>query len=680
MNFKLKDIFYGGDYNPEQWDEATWEEDIRLMKHYKVNAVSLAIFSWARLQKDEDTFDFSWLDKIINKLWENKIYVILATPSAAQPAWLSRKYPSILPVNIEGHKMKHGRRSNFCPNSSIYKQFTARMAEKLAERYKDNPSVILWHISNEYGTYCYCENCTMEFQKWLKRKYGTIENLNEKWYTHFWGHTFYSWEEIEAPSYLSEGLQKALGERDGTCFQSISIDYNRFMSESILNCYKNEAEVLKRITPQIPVTTNLMGAFKPLDYFKWAEEMDIISWDSYPSNTDSDSNRAFSHDLMRGIKKQEPFLLIEQTPNQTNWQWFNAVKRPGVMRLWSYEAMAHGADSVMFFQMRQSRGACEKFHGALIPHTGHENTRIGRELTALGEELSRLGGVLKDSRVISRAAIMFDWSNWWAVEYSSGPSVHLRYVEQVQKYYKTFFDLNINVDIIKPTDSLEAYDIVAAPVLYMVGEEAVKNIEAFTAKGGTFITTFFSGIVDENDLVILGGYPGAFRKLLGIWVEETDALYPGAKNEIVMEAATIGERKNYECELICDVIHSEGASVIASFGREFYAGHPAVTENNFGKGHAVYIGTSPEQVFLTQIIKHYCDKHDIKPFIPPQSGIEVVQRKKGDKVFTFILNHKDEEILISLPKGEYKDLLGRELVNNECVLEKKGVLILQSNS
>jgi len=679
INYKLKDIFYGGDYNPEQWDEEVWEEDIRMMKLYKVNAVSLSVFSWAKLQLDDNIYDFLWLDKIIDKLWENKIYVILATPTAAQPAWMSKKYPSILPVNVEGHKMKHGRRSNFCPSSTVYKDFSSKIAEKLADRYKDHNAIILWHVSNEYGTYCYCENCAKEFRTWLKKKYKTIENLNEKWYAHFWGHTFYEFDEIEPPSNLSEILPGALGNRDGTCFQAISIDYNRFMSDSILSCYDNEAKVLRRITPDIPITTNLMGAYKPLDYFKWGEHLDVVSWDSYPSNSDSTSNRAFSHDLMRGVKGQESFLLMEQTPNQTNWQHFNALKRPGVMRLWSYQAMAHGADSILFFQWRQSRGACEKYHGALVPHAGHENTRIGRELRVLGEELSKLGSIIKDSKADSKVAIMFDWSNWWAVEFSSGPSIALNYVEQIQKYYKAFHDLNISVDIIKPTDDLSKYKIVLAPVLYMVNDETVKSVESFTKSGGTFITTFLSGMVDESDLVILGGYPGAFRKLLAIWVEEIDPLYPGIKNEIVKTDNSFIDKDTYECELICDVVHSEGAKVLATFGKEFYAGSPSVTENSFGEGKAVYIASAPEQDFIKMLIKHYSEISNINSIITPQIGVEVSQRKKEREIFTFVLNHNEEEVKINLSGvGDYVDLLGKMAKDNEYILESKGVLILQS--
>jgi len=679
INYKLKDIFYGGDYNPEQWDEEVWEEDIRMMRLYKVNAVTLSVFSWAKLQLDENTYDFVWLDKIINKLWENKIYVILATPTAAQPAWMSKKYSSILPVNVEGHKMKHGRRSNFCPNSSVYKGFASKIAEKLAERYKDNEAIILWHVSNEYGTYCYCENCAKEFRIWLKKKYKTIENLNEKWYAHFWGHTFYDFDEIEPPSNLSEILPGALGDRDGTCFQAMAIDYNRFMSDSILSCYDNEAKVLKRITPNIPITTNLMAAFKPLDYFKWAQHMDVVSWDSYPANSDSTSNRAFSHDLMRGVKGQEPFLLMEQTPNQTNWQQFNALKRPGVMRLWSYQAMAHGADSIMFFQWRQSRGACEKYHGGLVPHAGHENTRIGRELKVLGEELHNFGHNIQDSKIDSKVAIMFDWSNWWAVEFSSGPSIALNYVEQIQKYYKAFHDMNISVDIIKPTDDLSKYKIVVAPVLYMVNDEAVKSIEYFTSEGGTFITTFLSGMVDESDLVILGGYPGAFKKLLGIWVEEIDSLYPGVKNEIIKTEDSFIDKDKYECELICDVVNAQGAKVLATFGKEFYAGSPAITENIFGNGKAVYIASSPQQDFIKMLTNHYCETCGITSIIKPQIGVEVSQRKKEEDTFTFVLNHNEDEVRIKISNPEnYVDLLGNITVGYEYILEPKGVLILKS--
>ena len=421
-------ILYGGDYNPDQWSKETLIEDMKFFKLANINTVTLPVFSWALLQPDEDTYNFEWLDDILKTLKENNIYVCMATSTAVQPNWMSRKYPEILPVDFEGRKRKFGGRVKFCPNSEKYRKFSVNLATKLAERYKDYPNIIAWHIGNEYDNYCYCEHCENKFKEWAKKKYKTIEAINKAWNMNFWGHTLYSFDEIVAPSALSEmwyGYDKQC-----TNFQGIAIDYNRFMSDSILECYLGEYNAIKAITPNIEITTNLMGTFKPLDYFKWAKHMDIVSWDNYPSLNADPSDTSLRHDLMRSLKNGKPFMLMEQTPNQQNWQPYNSVKRPGVMRLWSYQAVAHGADTVMFFQMRQSIGACEKYHGAVISHAGHENTRTFRECAELGEELKALGDTIIDSRCDAKVAIMFDWDNWWAVEFSSGPSIQLRYVSK----------------------------------------------------------------------------------------------------------------------------------------------------------------------------------------------------------------------------------------------------------
>jgi beta-galactosidase len=350
INSKLPYILYGGDYNPDQWPKEIIEEDIRLLKLANINIVTLPVFSWALLQPSEETYNFEWLDEILNLLKDNDIYVCLATSTAAQPAWMSLKYPEILPVDFDGHKRKHGGRVKFCPNSKVYRKFSVALAKKLAERYKNYDNLILWHIGNEYDNYCYCDNCQKDFREWLKKKYKTLDNLNKAWNMNFWGHTLYNWDEIASPS----GLNEMWHGEDKTCttFQGMALDYNRFMSDSILDCYLGEYNVIKAITPDIKITTNLMGTFKPLDYFKWAEHMDIVSWDNYPSYGADPGTTAMCHDLMRGLKNGEPFMLMEQTPNQANWQPYNSVKRPGELRLQSFQTLAHGADSVMFFQMR----------------------------------------------------------------------------------------------------------------------------------------------------------------------------------------------------------------------------------------------------------------------------------------------------------------------------------------
>ncbi|WP_430540023.1 beta-galactosidase [Neobacillus drentensis] len=665
---KVHKILYGGDYNPEQWPEEVWQEDMHLLPKAHIDTVTINVFSWAKLQPSEEEYDFSELDKIMEMLKKNHFKVCLATSTAAHPAWMAKRYPDILRVDFEGRKRKFGMRHNSCPNSPTYKKYSVKLAGELAKRYKDFDHIVAWHISNEYGGECYCDNCGNAFRGWLKEKYKTIDNVNKAWNTSFWGHTFYDWDEIVPPNSLSEHFGY-----NRTTFQGISLDYARFNSDSLLECYKDEYKVIKEITPHIPITTNLMGLYKPLDYQKWAPYLDFISWDNYPSNDDPYSRTAMSHDLMRGLKQGMPFALMEQTPSVTNWLPYNALKRPGVIRLWSYQAVAHGADTVMFFQMRRSIGACEKYHGAVIDHAGHENTRVFRECAELGQELELLGDKLLGSRVKSDIAILFDWNNWWAIEYSAGPSADLKYQSQIHHYYQALFNENYNVDLISVNDDFDQYKLIIAPALYMVKEGVDQKLEKFVKNGGTFLTTFFSGYVDEHDLVQVGGYPGKLSELLGIWVEETDALPVDQWNEI------IEQEQSYSCNLLFDIIHLKGAEAIASYGKDFYAGTPVVTKNTFGQGAAWYVGSNPEERYLSKLLKTICHDAGIKPILPASEGIEVSRRVKGESQYTFILNHNDlpKKLVLEQP---YRNLLNnKEYANGEeIVLSPKDVLILEN--
>lgn len=658
---------YGGDYNPEQWDEATWQEDMRMFKLAHIDTVTLNVFSWAALQPAENTYNFEKLDKIMEMVKENGLKVCLATSTGAHPAWMAKKYPEILRTEFNGMKRKFGGRHNSCPNSLVYQKYSTRLAAKLAERYKNYDNIVAWHISNEYGGECYCENCEKAFRVWLRDRYQTIEELNRVWNTSFWGHTFYDWDEIVLPNALSEHF-----EHERTMFQGISLDYRRFNSDSILNCYKLEYEAVKRETPEIPVTTNLMGFFKPLDYQKWAKYMDFISWDNYPANDDSVAKLALNHDMMRGIKHGKSFVLMEQTPSVTNWLPYNALKRPKVMRLWSYQAVAHGADSVMFFQMRRSIGACEKYHGAIIDHAGHENTRVFREAAELGAELDTLGSEILGAREESEVAIIFDWDNWWAIEYSAGPSCKLKYHDEVLKYYTAFHNQNIAVDMVSVEDDLSQYKVVVAPILYMTKPGCDEKIRSFVKKGGTFVTTFFSGYTDEHDLVITGGYPGRLRDILGIWVEESDALPEDKKNGFAFNG------KHHEAELICDIIHSEGADVVSAYETDFYAGTPAITKNKFGAGYAFYVGTRGDETFYEDFITAICSEQSIQAAIDAPKGIEAVRRVREQESYLFLLNHSEEMQTIRIDRN-YTNLLKKEEIKKDTLLtiSPKDVVILK---
>jgi beta-galactosidase len=469
------------------------------------------------------------------------------------------------------------------------------------------------------------------------------------------------------------------GERN-TAVQGITLDFLRFNSENILDCYTLEYDAIKREMPEAVVTTNLMGAYRQLDYRKWAKRMDIVSWDNYPRFGQDPASVGFSHDLMRGLKDGDPFLLMEQTPSRTNWQDYNALKRPGVMRLQSYQAIAHGADSVLFFQMRASVGACEKFHGAVIDHSGRNDTRVFREVSQLGSELSMLGDKLIGSRIDADVAIWFDWECYWASENSMGPSISYNYVEEVQKYYAAFHSLGIATDIAGPDTDISGYKVVVAPAMYLLHPGTAQKIDAFVRQGGYFVATFMSGVADENDRVFKGGAPGPLKDILGLRVEETDALPPDRRNTIIMKSGLAGFSENFECNLLFDLVQLEGAESLAEYGKEFYAGRSVFTEHAYGKGKAFYISSSPDARFSRSLASFLCAEQGVcapAPIRAVPEGVEVTRRSHKDgRSFLFLLNHAQSTVNVNIGAGKYKDLLSGKTLSGNCTLAPTEVLIL----
>ena len=659
-------ILYGGDYNPNQWPKEIWEQDMVYFKDARINSATINVFSWAKIQPAEDTYYFDELDEIVEMLSKENYDIVLATSTGAMPAWLYKKYPEVARTDYFGRHHKFGQRHNHCPNSLVFQKYAKALVEKLAERYAHNPHVTCWHISNEYGGECYCENCEKAFRVWLKNKYGTIEAVNKAWNMEFWGHTVYDWDEIVLPNALGDGMENGTD----TAFAGLSVDYRRFMSDSMLENYKMERDVVRRYNPDTIITTNLMGTYKFLDYFKWAKEMDIVSWDNYPSYNTPWSFTAMSHDLMRGLK-DAPFMLLEQTPSQQNWQPYNSLKKPGQMRAQSIQTMAHGADTVQFFQLRRSVGGCEKFHGAVIGHVGHNNTRVFREVKQLGEELERLGTSTLGSVNQADVGIIFDWDNYWALDYTSGPTEDLKYVDQIHHYYKFFYDNNIGVNMIPVDADFSKYKIVVAPVLYMVKEGMKEALTKFVENGGILITTFMSGLVNESDNVHLGGYPGPLRELAGIWVEEIDALAPEQTNTITF---TDGTRMT--CNLLCDLMHLEGAQLLASYDENFYAGMPAITKNTFGKGCTYYIGTNMGQEGIDKVLKMATQQAGVHPVVKEPTALEVVCRKTANSTHYYIFNFKETEIVIPDQFVGYTDLLTGKKVESGMRMKHYDALIL----
>jgi beta-galactosidase len=660
INPKVPFIWHGGDYNPEQWPRETWDEDVQLMRQAQCNVLTLGVFSWVSLQPDEEMFTFEWLDTIMEKLAGAGRFVCLATPTAAQPAWMSQRYPTVLKSDATGRRRHHGGRQNFCPSSPIYRRFAIQIAAKLAERYHAHPSLVAWHISNEYGGLCYCEVCAAAFRSWLQSRYASLDDLNERWWNRFWGHTYTDWSQIEPPYQDGETGQHAL-----------NLDYLRFQNDIFLACFTGERDAIRQFS-SAAVTTNSMSPFWDIDFRTWAREMDVISWDNYPAPDAHPSAVAFRHDLHRGLRDGQPFLLMEQTPSSQNWQPINALQRPGQLRLRSYQAIAHGAESAMYFQWRRSRGGSEKFHGAVVEHSRRADARVFREVAALGAELTSLGNRTLGGMTPARIGIFFDWESWWALESSIGPVVNKRYVETVRQHYAAFWRRNVAVDIVYKDTDLNGYSLVIAPMLYMVMPPLASRIEDFVSRGGTFLATYLSGVADANDLVY-EGYPGPLRSLLGIRSEEIDALMPDQSNQLVM----VETGKSYRCARLCDLIHSEIAEVLATYGADFYAGRPALTRNTFGNGTAYYLAAEVEDAGLDDLYDGLLAQLQIQPAITTPADVEATLHTNDQGPLLYLLNHRAESVTVTLPDGKiFTDLLTNIGVSGTLTLPAYGVAIL----
>lgn len=673
---KIPGLMHGADYNPDQWQHApeVLEEDIRLMKLAGCNVMSVGIFAWAALEPEEGRFTFEWLDRVLDSFAANGIHAWLATPSGARPAWMSAKYPEVLRVEMNRVRNLHGLRHNHCYTSPVYREKTAIMNRKLGERYGSHPAVVGWHISNEYLGECHCGYCQEAFRDWLRKKYATLDALNLAWWTSFWAHTYTDWAQIESPAYHGEFM-----------VHGQNLDWRRFVTDRTVDFCRHEIAAVREAGSTLPVTTN-MHMIDTLDYRKLAEPIDVVSWDAYPTWHDRQDDSmlaasfAFYHDLYRSLKRK-PFLLMESTPSATNWQPVSKLKRPGMHRLSSLQAVAHGADAVQYFQWRKSRGSSEKFHGAVVDHVGHEHTRVFRDVADLGATLAAIGEVT-GAATPAETAILFDWENRWAVKDAQGPrNKGIHYEETVQMHYRALWELGTPTDIIGSEEIFLPYKLIVAPMLYLCREETGRKLEAFVEGGGTLVCTYWSGVVDEHDLCHLSGFPGPLRKTLGIWAEEIDGLHDEDANGVALADGNALELSGtFATGELCELIHTEGAETLGVYTGDFYAGRPALTVNRLGAGSAYYIATRLGDDFLdafyNRVVAFAGARRALDADLP--AGVTAQVRTDGDADYVFVMNFSGEERGVPLDGRTYADLeTGLPVEGAELPLAANGIRLLK---
>ncbi|MGW3823096.1 beta-galactosidase [Streptomyces sp. NPDC005071] len=643
-------ILFGGDYNPEQWPEEVWEDDVRLMKDAGVNSVTLGVFSWAKIEPRPGAREFGWLDRLMDLMHTHGIGVVLATPTASPPPWMGAEHPETLPRGEDGSVVWYGSRQQFCASSPVYRRYAASLTEDLAARYADHPALTVWHINNEYCTHCWCDGTAAHFRRWLRGRYGTIEALNEAWGTAFWSQRYDTWEQILPP-------RKAQYMKNPTQV----LDFKRFTSDALMECYLAERDIVARHTPHIPVTTNFMPLWSGQDAWAWSAQEDIVSVDIYPDPKDPQGAQynAMLSDMTRS-QAAGPWMLMEQAAGPVNWRGVNHPKPAGLNRLWSLQSVARGADAVCYFQWRQSRQGAEKFHSGMVTHAG-ENGRTFREVKQLGAELAMIGTAVSGADVPAEVAILHDWDSWWAGAQEGKPSKLLDYTEIVQSWHRALWETGICTEFTRPEADLSRFRMVAVPQLYLLTDAAIDNLVAYVRGGGTLVCGFFSGIADADDRVRPGGMDARLRELCGI--RTLHEWWP-------LDADTTVECDGFQASVWSEELEADpGAEVVSAYRGGELDGLPAVVRND----RAYYVSTLPEPEALRALLGRVAAEAGARPVLAGlPEGVEAVRR--GDLLF--LLHHGRGSVTVPVP-GARVDLLTGAAVNGTVELGRYGVAVLR---
>jgi beta-galactosidase len=652
---------FGVDYYPEHWPEARWPEDARLMAEAGMNVVRLAEFAWSRLEPSPDVFEFGWLDRAIDVLAGHGMRVVLGTPTASPPPWFLSAHPEAFLVRQGGQSVTYGNRRNVSPTDEAFRHRSRRIVEEMADHYRDHPAVIGWQIDNEFGDRDYDAPA---FRSWLRDRFGTLDAINERWGTAFWSHTYTDWDQVPVP--LSTG---------GVPNPGLALDFARFCSDAYVDYQRMQIDILRERCPGHLITHNLMGfTYDLIDYFDLARDLDVVSWDNYPRGfwniaADVDPTAmALGHDTMRGLKRQN-FWVMEQQAGAGGWDIVGVTPKPGELRLWAYQAIAHGADAIVFFRWRTARHGTEQYWHGLLGHDGRPGRRY-EEAKRMGREIARIGDDVVGSEVRAEVAMVLSYDTRFAFQVQPNNPA-FSYPAQFHALYRAFHARQQAIDVVPPDADLAPYRVVVVPSPYVLTEATAASLERFVEAGGTLLVTPRAGVKDETNAVVDRPLPGHLARLCGVVVEDYDSLPEGAVRALDLPGVAGAQGRIW-----CDVVTPQGAEVVARYGEDFYAGEAAVTVHAFGRGHAVYLGTIGNAVLNDALAARLLDMAGLAAGPPLPPGIERSVRWQGPTRLTFYLNHGDREQVVTIEGGEGRALLGEPPEAGRLRLAPRDVAVL----
>ena len=659
-------MWLGVDYYPEQWPESRWPADAQLMKEAGLGIVRLAEFAWSRIEPDDGTFDFGWLDRAIAVLHNQGIKVVLGTPTAAPPAWLIAKHPDVLPRDYTRTPKAFGIRRHYCFNNEHYHGHTTAIAGAMATHYCANPAVVGWQIDNELGGHdtarCYCDTCARAFRRWLKARYGTLADLNAAWGTVFWSQEYTEWDQIPLPWKSVEG-QMAHS-------PSLLLHFYRFSSDSVVAYQKMQIDVIRDLCPRHFITSNLMGLFDQIDYFDLASDLDFVSWDNYPNYCDSSPHwTGMSHDVMRGLRGCD-FWVMEQQSGAVGWNTFGHTPRPGMIRLWTYQAAGHGAEAILYFRWRTAQAGAEQFRHGILDHHGSPGRRY-REVAQIGEEVAKFSAEWGKSCPRNEVAFILSYPIDWALQIQPH-NAGLSYWHEVYRLYEPLRKLGVGVDFVDTEADFSRFKLVVAPLLFIADHPLAQRLKDYVAKGGTLVGTFRSGVKDEHNVVTELPLPGLLAGIFGILIAEYDSMPPGSLNSV----RVVSTHTEVAARTWADIIEPQTAEPIATYSGDFYAGKPAITVNTLGHGKAYYLGTALEPEFYAEFFRSIVDDAGIWQLANVPEGIDASVRFHDGRKIIFLVNPYQNLATMDLD-GEYQSVLDGKTVSGRITVPDYGVVILK---